>query len=194
MKELTRKKDDDFGNKTYLPLSKQSYNLAEVVKGIFMSLLYIFIFVFCYYIYMHICNFNNDNYELITICSTNCAELEPVVNTQPNIWYRYILDDFFNKFTSNSKTINCKVIEIKSDCTIRTLMPLKHNFDTEIAKTQPVILNKIQSDSMKSIISECEFHKNKTSLLEIQLLNTKIAYHNLIKDINDIIKEMNSSS
>jgi hypothetical protein len=66
-------------------------------------------------------------------------------------------------------------------------MPLEHNIST-VKKS--VILNKIQSDCMKSLISECEYYKNKTSLLEIQLLQTKIAYHNLIKDIDEITKEM----
>ena len=70
-------------------------------------------------------------------------------------------------------------------------MELEHDIST-VKKS--VILNKIQSDCMKSLISECEFYKNKTSLLEIQLLETKIAYHNLMKDINDIIKEMHDSS
>jgi hypothetical protein len=69
-------------------------------------------------------------------------------------------------------------------------MPLEHNLETV---KKPVILNKVQSDSMKRIISECEFYKYKTFSLEIQLLNTKIAYHNLVKDINDIVKEMNDS-
>ena len=131
-------------------------------------------------------NFSNDNCQLTTVYTTNIEELKPV--NKPNIWYKYLLDSFFSKFTSNSKTINYKIIEVKSD--IKTLMPLEHNIG--IVK-KSVILNKIQSDSMKSIISECEFYKNKTSLLEIQLLNTKIAYHNLIKDIDDITKEMNYS-
>jgi hypothetical protein len=81
-------------------------------------------------------------------------------------------------------------MEIKPCCVIKTLMPLEHNLD--IVK-KPVILNKIQSDLISSLVSECEFYKNKTSLLEIQLLDTKIAYHNLVKDVNDIVKEMSYS-
>jgi hypothetical protein len=79
-------------------------------------------------------------------------------------------------------------MEIKPD--IKILMPLEHKL--EIVK-KPVILNKIQSDSMKSLVSECEFYKHKASLLEIQILNTKIAYYNLVRDINDIVKEMKDS-
>ena len=70
-------------------------------------------------------------------------------------------------------------------------LELEHNLNTV---KKPVILNKIKYDYTKSLISKCEFYKNKTSLLEIQLFQTKIAYHNLIKDINDIIKEMGSLS
>ena len=66
-------------------------------------------------------------------------------------------------------------------------MPLEHKL--EIMK-KPLILNKIQSEYMKSIELECEYYKHKTSLLEVQLLNTKIACHNLVKDIHDITKEM----
>jgi hypothetical protein len=69
-------------------------------------------------------------------------------------------------------------------------MPLDHYSD--IVK-KSVILNKIKFDYMKSIELECEFYKNKASLLEIQLLKAKISYQDLIKDINDIVKEMNGS-
>ncbi len=69
-------------------------------------------------------------------------------------------------------------------------MPVEDNL--EIAK-KPVILNKIKSNFINNIISECEFYKNKTSLLEMQLLNTKIAHHNLVKDIDNIVREMNYS-
>ena len=84
-------------------------------------------------------------------------------------------------------------MEIKPNCilNLKILMPLEACSDI---KKKSIILNIIQFDSMKTLISECEFYKNKTSLLEIQLLNTKIAYQNLIKDINDIVKEMNDLS
>jgi hypothetical protein len=108
---------------------------------------------------------------------------------QPNIWYKDILSDFFNKFTLKSKTINYKNIEIKSNCVTKTLW-LEHNLET---RKEPAILNKIQSDHMRSIILECEFYKNKASLLEIQLLKDKVSYQDLIKDINDIVKEINDS-
>lgn len=179
MKNLAKKQKQIY----HVSVSTQLY---ETVKEITMALLNIFIFVSCYYIFMCTYNFSEDNHELISICTTNFEELEPV--NQSKVWYKSILDDFFNKFTSNSKTINYKFIEIKLNKKI--LIPLEQN--TEIVK-KSVILNKIQSDNINSIISECEFYKNKSSLLEIQLLNTKIAYHNLVKDINDMVKEMNYS-
>lgn len=160
--------------------------LLEIVKEIFINIIIMFIFVFSYYICIHTYNFSNDNYQLTTVYITNIDELKPI--NQTNIWYKYLLGDFFDKFTSNSKTINHKFIQVKFE--VKTLMPLEHNLDT-VKKS--VILNKIQSDSMKSLISECEFYKNKTSLLEIQLHNTKIAYINLINDIDNITKEMNYS-
>lgn len=157
--------------------------LLDIAKEIFICLLIIVIFVFCYYICTNTYDFSNDNNQLATVYTTNIEELKTI--NQPNIWYKSLIDDFFNKFTSNSKTINHKFIEVKSD--IKTLIPLEHNLGM-VKKS--VILNKIKSDSMKSLILECESYKNKTSLLETQLLQTKIAYHNLIKDIEDITKEM----
>ena len=156
-----------------------------------MCLLYIFIFVSCYYICMRTYNFNYDNCQLTTICTISFEEFKPVDINQPKTWYKYILDDFFNKFTSNSKTINYKIIEIKSD--IKTYMPLELEHNLGIGK-KPVILDKIQSDHMKNLILECEFYKNKASLLEIQFIKAKVSYQDLIKDINDIMKEMNDSS
>ena len=172
MKELTKKK--------IIKLC----DLLKVVKEIFVFSLYIFIIVFYYYICMYIYNlFYNDSYELINVCTINLEELKPV--SQRNMWHKYIIDDFFNKFTSNSKTINYKITEVKSG--IKTLMPLEHN---QTIEKKPVILNKIQNDYINNLISECEFYKNKTSLLEIQILKAKVSFQDLIKDISDIVKEI----
>ena len=185
MKDLIKRKT----NKQIYPLSIYK-QLLIIAKEMFIYLLIVFIIVLYYYICICIYNFNNYNDQLSTICIINFEELEPVNINQSNIWYKHIINDFFNKFTSNNKTINPKFLEIKPE--IKTLMPLELEYNIGTVK-KPVILNKIKSDCIKSLISECEDYKNKTSLLEIQLLNTKIAYHNLIKDINDIIKEMGSS-
>ena len=162
--------------------------LIVIVKEIFVYLLIILILVFYYYICMRIYSFSNDNDQLTTICTISFEELKPV--NPPNIWYKCLLDNFLNKFTSNSKSINTKFIEVNLN--IKTLMPLELEHDISTVK-KSVILNKIQSDCIKSLISECEYYKNKTSLLEIQLLQTKIAYHSLIKDIDEITKEMHYS-
>ena len=167
----------------YISMYKQ---LIIIIKEIFTCLLVIFILIFCYYICMYTYSFTNDNDQLTTLYITSIEELKPVNKNPPNIWYKYLLDDFFNKFTCNGKTINYKFIEVKSD--IKILMPLEPE-----SVNKSVILNKVKSDPMKSLILECEYYKNKTSLLERQLLQTKIAYHNLIKDIDEITKEMHYS-
>ena len=177
MKKLTKKQ------KNIYPI------LHKTAMKTFICLLCIFIFVSYYYICICAYIFSNDNCELVIVYNTSFVEPKSV--DQPYIWYKYILDDFFNKFTSNSKAINLKFMKIKSDSGINTLMPLEHYSD--IAK-KSVILNKIQFDHTKSLVSECEFYKNKTSSLEIQLLKAKVSYQNLIKDINDIVEEMNHSS
>jgi len=178
MKDLTN-------NKTK---PKKQEHIYPIAKEIYRYLFILFILIFYYYICICTYNFSNDNCELITVCTTNFVELEPV--SQPKVWYKYILDDFLNKFTSNGKTINSKYMIIKPYNAVKVLMPLEHNLDIV---ENSVILNKIKCDSMYNIISECECYKKKVSLLEIQLINNKIAYHNLVKDINDIIKEMNYS-
>ena len=171
----------------YISMYKQ---LLEIIKEIFTCLLIIFILVFCYYICICTYSFTNDNDQLTTLYITSIEELKPVNINPPKIWYKYLLDDFFNKFTSNGKTINHKILEVKLE--VKTLMPLELEHNLAIVE-KSVILNKVKSDYMKSLILECEYYKNKTSLLEIQLLQTKIAYHNLIKDIDEITKEMHYS-
>jgi len=182
MKDLTKQK-----NIYYVSRYKK---FPIITKEIFIYLLILFILVFYYYICIYTCTYNFSIYndELTTICTISFEELKPVNHNQSNIWYKYFLDDFFNTFTSSSKTINPKIIEVKSD--VKTLMPLKHNISTVY---KSVILNKIQSDFIRSLILECKSYKDKTLLLELQLLNTKIAYHNLIRDIDDITKEMHHS-
>ena len=179
MKDLIKQK-----HTYYLSMHKQ---LIVIMKEIFIFLLIIFILVFYYYICMCTYSFTNDNDQLTTLYITSFEELKPVNKNSPNIWYKYLLDDFFKKFTYNGKTINYKIIEVKLE--VKTLMPLELEHDISTVK-KSVILNKVKSDPMKSLILKCEYYKNKTSLLEIQLLQTKIDYHNLIKDIDEITKEM----
>lgn len=191
MKDLIKQKITKFRkrNKKHIYPISIDKQLLLIIKEIYIYILILFILVFYYYICMCIYNFDisNDNSQLNTVYTTSFVELKSVNKNEPNIWYKHFLEDFFNKFTSNSKTINHKFIEVKSDIKTFMRLELEHNLTTE---RKSVILNKIQSDSMKGLRLECEFYKNKTYFLEIQLLNTKIAYQNLIKDIDDIIKEM----
>lgn len=175
MKELAKKK------------IVKLYGLLKVVKEIFVFSLYIFIIASYYYICMYTYNlFNIDSCELINVCTINLEELKPV--SQSNMWNKYILDDFFNKFTSNSKTINHKFMEIKANSSIKTIMPLEHNIEKK-----SIIFNKIKDYYINNLISECEFYKKKTLLLEIQILKAKISYQDLIKDISGIVKEIPNS-
>jgi len=168
------------------------YDLLVVVKKILMFLFYILIIFSYYYICVYIYNlYNNDSYELINICTINLEELKPI--SQRNIWHKYILDDFFNKFISKKKTINPKIMEIKANFIIKTFMSLELEHNINIEK-KSIILNKIKDDYINNLISECEFYKYKTSLLEMQILNDKLSFQDLIKDISDIVKEIPNSS
>lgn len=165
------------------------YSLLKIAKEISMFLLFIFIII-CYY-YICICTyniFNNDSYELIDVYTISIEELKPA--SQPNIWYKGFLNDFFNNFIFNNTIVNNKFYEIKSDCNIKTLMPIEYNLNI---KGKNIILNKIQDDYINNLIWKCEYYKNKTNLLQIQLLKDKISYQELIKDISDIMQDMHNS-
>ena len=143
---------------------------------------------------MYIYNFSDNNYELIIDC-TDFIELKPV--KQSNIWYKCILDDFFNKFTSNGKAINSKYMEIKPHYITKTSVPLEHNLEIE---KKSALISKLQINWTGKLISEREYFRfrseyyiRKSSLLEIQLLDTKLAYQNLVKDIKDIAEEISRS-
>lgn len=168
---------------TKIKITKPCNFSKIVIKNICILYIYLFIIVFYYCICMYIYNLFNNNYELISICVIDFEELKPI--NQSNTWYKSVLDDFFKKFTSNSKTINPKYLEIKPE--VKTLMPLEHNMKID---KKPIILSKIQDDYLNNLISECEYYKNKTSLLEIQILKDKISYQDLIKDISGIVKEI----
>ena len=108
--------------------------LLVTTKEIFVYLLIIFILIFYYYICMCICTYNfdinNDNYQLSTIYNISFEELKPVSKNLANIWYKCLLDDFFNTFTSNSKTINPKFIEAKLDLLQKHLYHWNWNYGT----------------------------------------------------------------
>ncbi len=172
-------------NYNYISIFKQ---LLEATKEIIMALLNIFIIVSCYYICMRTYNFSNDNCELITACTTNLGELELKPASTPNAWYKSIIDDFISKFTLKGKTFKHEFVKIRPSLEV---LPL--NYNQNDIREKSIILSKIQYDYMNNLISESEFYKNKTTVLEIQILKSKIAYMDLVKDINDIVKEMNDS-
>lgn len=158
--------------------------LCETAQEIIKALLSIFIFVSCYYIFACRYNLGNCHDEVVTVCTTTIEELKPTKVIK--IWYKSITDDFFNKFTSKGKTVNHELLKINSS-SIKTL-PLNYNQDI-IEKS---ILNKINSHHINSLMIECEFYKNKTSLLEIQAQNTRIVYFNLVNDLNHILKDVDN--
>jgi hypothetical protein len=84
-------------------------------------------------------------------------------------------------------------MEIKANFIIKTFMPLESEHNINIDK-KSIILNKIKDDYINNLISECEYYKYKTSLLEIQILKAKVSFQDLIKDISDIVKEIPNSS
>ena len=94
----------------------------EIIKEIFIFLLIILILIYYYYICMCTYSFINDNDQLITIYTISIEELKPINKNPTDIWYKCLIDDFFNKFSLNSKAINHKHIEVKSD--IKTLISL----------------------------------------------------------------------
>src|SRR5271155_1541778 len=57
---------------------------------------------------------------------------------------------------------------------------------------ESIILNKVKDLHIKEIISECNNHKDKILQLEMQINKNKLANSNLVKDINDILKEIES--
>lgn len=80
-------------------------------------------------------------------------------------------------------------MEIKANFSLKTFIPLEQNIEKK-----SIILNKIQDDYINNLISECNYYKNKTSLLEIQILKAKVSFQDLIKDISGIVKEISNSS
>lgn len=149
------------------------------MKKLIIYLLNIFIFV-CYYIFIfkYILEINS---EVVTTFSTTVEKIKPT--EVPNIWYKFILDDFFSKFTIKSKTIDPKFFEMQS---LTKPLIIEHN--QNIMKKS--ILDNIRSDHINSLVSECEYYKERISFLEIQIYYTKMIHYNLINDLNEILKDV----
>ena len=129
-------------------------------------------YIFIYKIYLYI------NREVVT---TFTLTMEKSIPTEvPNIWYKFIIDDFFSKFTIKSKTIDQKYFEMKS------FTMIEHNQDN----LKNSILCNIRSDHINSLVLECESYKEKISKLEIQVYYTRMIHSSLINDLHEILKDV----
>lgn len=115
--------------------------------------------IVCYYIFIfkYILNIND---ELITTYNITVEKLNPIEIS--NIWYKSIIDDFFNKFTIKSKTIDHKYFTFKN---MQSFTIIEQNQDN----LKKSILCNIRSDHINSLVLECESYKEKISNLEIQV-------------------------
>jgi len=171
MKELTIKQ-------IYHKYKQYNY-LLYPIKWLLIYFLSMFIIV-CYYIFIFK-SFLNINDEVVTTCFTTVEKLKPVKVT--NIWYKSIIDDFFNKFTTNSKTIDHKYFEMQLT-TKSLIIEQNQNF---INKS---ILDNIKSNHINSLVLDCEIYKNKIFFLEVQSHYTKMIHNNLINDLYEILKDV----
>jgi hypothetical protein len=156
--------------------------MKKLIKKQILIYLINMIIIICYYffIYKYILNINN---EVVTITTSTITVENLKLSEVPNIWYKSIIDDFFNKFTINSKTIDQKYFTIKN---MQSFAIIKHHQDI-IEKS---ILDTIRSDHINSLVLECESYKNKISNLEIQAYYTKMIHNSLINDLNEILKDV----
>ena len=174
-------------------IQRQSYHtytntsikqLLEIVREIFMFLLYIILFTICFYMCLYIYNYGN-NVEVIIINNTNFEELKPV--NQSNMWYKSIIDDFFNKFTSKGKAVNIKTCWYQTH--IANITPIENENHSDKFE----IINKVKSKHMNDLISECEYYKDKASILELELLKMNLVHEDLVRNINNIVNNLNKS-
>jgi len=129
--------------------------MKELIKKQILIYLINMIIIICYYIFIYkIYLYIND--EVVT---TPTIIMEKSIPTEvPNIWYKFIIDDFFSKFTIKSKTIDQKYFEMKSFS--KSLM-IEYNQDS----LKNSILCNIRSDHINSLVLECESYKEKISNL-----------------------------
>jgi len=153
--------------------------MKKIIKKQILIYLINMIIIICYYffIYKYILNINS---EVVTITTSTITVENLKLSEVPNIWYKSIIDDFFNKFTIKSKSIDQKYFNMQSFAII------KHHQDI-IEKS---ILDTIRSDHINSIVLECESYKNKISNLEIQAYYTRMIHNSLINDLNEILKDV----
>lgn len=156
--------------------TKWSNNLLNLIKWLLLFLITMLIIV-CYYIFIfkYVLNINDEIIPIYNIIIEDYSESKS--NKVPNIWYKSIINDFFNKFTTNSKTIDQKFYDMQSFTII------EYNQDKSIS-------DNIRSDHINSLVSECEYYKEKISNLEIQAYYTKMIHNNLINDLHEILRDV----
>jgi len=149
--------------------------MKKLIKKQILIYLLNMIIIIIYYILIYK-KFLYINDEVVTTCITTVEKLKSIEVS--NVWYKSIIDDFFNKFTTKSKTIDNKYFDMKSF--IKPLI-IEYNQD---------ILNNIRSNHINSLILECEDYKKIISNLEMQIHYTRMIHNNLINDLYDILKEV----
>jgi hypothetical protein len=88
-------------------------NLLKLIKWLLIYLLIMFIIIYYYiFIFKYILNINDEIIPIYNIIIEDYSE--PKSNKVPNIWYKSIIDDFFNKFTIKSKTVDHRYFEMQS--------------------------------------------------------------------------------
>ena len=165
-----------------LNIKQNKKQLDVLIKELLVYFLIMFIII-CYYLFIfkYILSIND---EIVPISTAIIEEYsEPKSNKVPNIWYKSILDDFFSKFTINSKSIDHKYFTIKN---IQSFTLIERNQDI----LNKSILDNIRSDNINSLVSECENYKEKISFLEIQIHYTRMIHYNLINDLHEILKDV----
>jgi hypothetical protein len=122
--------------------------MKKLIKKQILIYLINMIIIICYYffIYKYILNINN---EVVTITTSTITVENLKLSEVPN---KSIIDDFFNKFTIKSKTIDQKYFTIKN---MQSFAIIKHHQDI-IEKS---ILDTIRSDHINSLVLECESYK-----------------------------------
>jgi hypothetical protein len=128
--------------------------------------------IICYFIFI----FNyilNINYEVVITTTTTVEKLQLTEVTNKSI-----IEDFFNKFTTKSRTIESKYFEMQ--------LLIKDNQNI-INKS---VLDNIRSDYINSLVLECESYKKRIYFLEVQAQYTKMIQYNLINDLHEILKDV----
>jgi hypothetical protein len=166
---------------------KQIYSILKkanhLLKIKVLLFLVIMIIIICYYIFIFKYILNINDVE-ITTCTTSSVEIFKSTEKVSNIWYKFIFDDFFSKFTIYSKTIDHKYFEMQL-----SISPLIIEHNQNILKES--VLYNINSNHIYNPTTEYGYYKQRINYLETQIHYTKMIHNNLINDLYDILKDIN---